>query len=305
MVYRDYYGDIYEVYSRGGDWSIANLSLPNFFRTYRAPRAWSTPVAYVRSDGINCVVYVGTDRHIYELSQFGDWQLKDLSLESGALASSVWAGPGTPAAYVRYDGTNSVVYVATDGHIHELTKGWGASAWYSWDLTVVTRAPSPQGTTVSAYVRSDGVSSVVYQGFDHHIHELGMSKSGLWQHGDVSYNAGASNEARPAADGHPVGYRSAGGYNSVVYRGENGQIYELLLSGDVSLSSRRWQFGDISGLAVAHTAVGGIAAYVRSDGMNSVVYKDAGGHICELSLVRGRWLFTDLSGTAGGSPLAR
>jgi hypothetical protein len=50
-----------------------------------APPANSTPSAYVRSDGINAVVYPGRDGHIYELFiGVAGWQVEDLTtLASG------------------------------------------------------------------------------------------------------------------------------------------------------------------------------------------------------------------------------
>jgi hypothetical protein len=97
-----------------------------------------------------------------------------------------------------------VVYRGFDSDIHELSLNPGASDWQTADLTNLAGAPSAAGDP-AAYARFDNVNSVVYRGFDEHIHELYLdSGAGVWQTADLS----ALMEAPPAADPNKFDFRA-------------------------------------------------------------------------------------------------
>jgi hypothetical protein len=114
VLFRDFSGNIEEFYlvPWGSSWRVANLSA-----LAQAPRAGGNPAPYVRSDGVNAVVYRGyNDLDIHELYYDGSaWRTEDLSLRTGAPPAL-----GDPAAYVRSDNVNSVVYRALEptGRVH-------------------------------------------------------------------------------------------------------------------------------------------------------------------------------------------
>ncbi|MBN1657427.1 MAG: hypothetical protein JXA93_03445 [Anaerolineae bacterium] len=95
---------------------------------------YSPPRGYARGDGVNCVVYAGSDTsagHLYELWLGDVWQPYELT-------SVPHAVPGyAPIGYVRADGISAVVYLGTDWHIHEIRLD---SAWRAADLTSLSRA---------------------------------------------------------------------------------------------------------------------------------------------------------------------
>src|SRR5262249_5573931 len=158
------------------------------------PATAGNPAVYVRSDGVNSVVYRGIDGHIHEIYlPFGAaaWHVGDLSALTGAPAAA-----GEPAAYVRSDDVNYVVYRGIDGHIHEIYLPFGATAWHVGDLSVLTGAPAAAGDPTS-YIRSDHVNAVVYSGLDDHVHEISLRLGApAWHVGDLSVLTGA-----PAAAG--------------------------------------------------------------------------------------------------------
>src|SRR6266496_5384770 len=89
-------------------------------------------------------------------------------------------------------------------------------------------------------------------------------------------------------------YRRSDDVNSVVFRGFDNSIYELFFI----LGASQWQLADLTGLAGASVgAAGHPACYVRSDRINSVVYRGIDGHIYELFLA-GAWRLNDLSAIA-------
>src|SRR5262249_31737109 len=87
-------------------------------------------------------------------------------------------------------------------------------------------APLAQGDPVTS-VRD--VSSVVYRGFDSHIHELSLSGGASgWGLNDLS-TAVMKQNWLPGAASDPASYGSTGdGAGSVVYRGFDGLIYQLV-----------------------------------------------------------------------------
>jgi len=79
-----------------------------------------------------------------------------------------------------------------------------------------------------------------------------------------------------------------------MFEDENNHIDELRLERD------GWHIADLSALTGAPIAFSPLAPYVRSDGINSVVYQDANNHIVELRLERDGWHVADLIALVGG-----
>ncbi len=199
-------------------------------------------------------------------------------------------------AYVRSDSVNAVVYEGNNFHIYELSLPFHGAAWNLGDLTQLTGAPlAASGPSLSnagepsAYVRSDNVSAVVYRGSDNHIHELSLALHGAaWEKGDLTALTGA-----PAAAWGPVAYRRSDSVNSVVFVGANHHIYEISLPFD----GKAWTVADLTALTGAPAAAASPAVYVRSDQVNSVVYRATNNQIYELYLPLGApaWKLGDLT----------
>ena len=118
------------------------------------------------------VYYHGTDGNIHELrwaTATNGWHYwgKPTQLAGAPLAS------GNPAGYV-FDAQNTehVVYLGTDGHIHELWRISGG-AWNHNDLIARLGAPLP-ATDPIGYIFDyfGGTQNVAYTSSDHHVIEL-------------------------------------------------------------------------------------------------------------------------------------
>lgn len=267
-------------------WKISAAVLVIFLSSVAA----LAQVGYVRSDGVNSVVYEGGDHHIDELFLLDDgWHLGDLTAQAGApLAAS------EPEPYVRSDGFNSVVYQGQDEHIYELYLFEGN--WYYGDLTAL--AGAPKGVFQQPYVRSDGINAVVYRSEDlatrNHVCELFLLPDS-WHFGDLTAEAGA-----PTASFGVHPYVRSDLINAVTYLGGPGtHIIELLLLPD------GWHFSDLTAQAGA-PAIGQPHPYVRSDGINSVVFRGdtATQDIDELFLLGDGWHFENISAPTGAPPAA-
>jgi hypothetical protein len=134
--------------------------------------------------------------------------------------------------------------------------------WIPLDLTAAAGSSLVASSDPSAYTRSDGLSSVVFRaGTD--VHELFKGPGGVWVLGTPSALASA-----PGAAGRPFGYTRSDGSNTIVYVSTAGHIIELLLTGST------WSFGDLSQISGnTSTAIGNPTAYVRLDGVESVVFR--------------------------------
>lgn len=259
----------------------------------------SSPMAYVRSDGLSTVVYAAyDDQHLHELAMFnGSWGHTDVS------AAAV--PPGLPTStdqfwgYVRGDKVSAIVYVAdADRHIHELARV--SSQWHDADLSAVAGDLGGAGTNedggLQGYVQADGTSAVVYVGQDGKIRELELY-GGKWHVNTIGLQGG-----QPVAGGVPMGYVRADGVNAVVYLGHDGHIHELS-----QVSSRVKGFGWVD--TDLNLAGGGLVfstgwpwPIVREDHVSAVMYTDTfatPAHVHQLALVNGHWKDTDLSAVAG------
>jgi len=290
VVYEGSDYHIYELYlPLGQGWNYGDLTAqtgaPLADRGREAYYA-GQPAAYIRSDEVNSVVYRGSNKHIYELYlPLGapSWKYGDLTAQTGAPLAK-WG----PVAYRRSDRVNAVVYVGADNHIYELYLPFGAPGWKYGDLTAQTGAPLAGSHALpAAYVRSDKVNAVVYVGADNHIYELYLPLGQGWKYGDLTAQTGAPLAGYEA----PAAYVRSDQVNSVVYVDKNNyRIYELYLP-----LGQGWKYGDLTAKTGAPTADGKLSGYVRSDGVNSVVYKGS-QYIAEVYLVPGQgWKYADLT----------
>jgi hypothetical protein len=193
----------------GQGWGDANLSdLGGGIQTILPP-----PSAYVTPDGPTArVVYTGfPDNDIHELSLLPGqgWVDHDISLGSGGPSAS-----SSPFGYVTYDGpTARVVYIGSDGDVHELHLSLGADVSPRPDLTIpvsslpVTDAPRPG-------VPADPSPAVPNNGSDRDLYGLRLESGG------------------PTSSGTPLAKALADGLSgSDPAPGRSGQLTVLPLEG--------------------------------------------------------------------------
>jgi hypothetical protein len=298
-----------ELYLGQNGWSWGSLS-----DLSRAPPGVGNPAAYVRSDGVNAVVYWATDGDLHEISlKHGGsgWADGDL------MVSSLWAPNcnghhSNPAAYVRSDSANAVVYCCTDtGTVWEIYLLNGATCW-QYAAVTSSGAPGCHGDVV-AYQRSDGVNAVLYVSPPtvggivqnrEDIWELASKEPTQdgWSSLDLSLSAAGDPDGGELAESvlGPSGWVQAhvlrNGTNSVVYVGGDQNVHELYLP-----LNGRWGYRNLAlaagGAPLAATRVFG---FNRSDGVTSYVFWDTGQHLQEITLAEdGQTWGHDLIPTAG------
>ena len=167
-----------------------------------------SPFPYVRSDGYNTVVYIGSDNQIHELSTLGTsgsatgpWSDSNLSVNSGDLVTS-----SEPWGYQRGDSCNSVIYIATDGLLHELFLFPGGS-WGSAVLPAVSPTVSLTARP-AGYIRPEGYpAAVVYRSTTGIVHEITLGTGG-WVDAVVPVPAGIAPLEQMFAHQAPTGKSS-------------------------------------------------------------------------------------------------
>ncbi len=254
-----------------------------------AARLASDPQAYVRYDGIESIAYTAVDQDIYEVYRYeGAWASGILSQYANAPYS---AGPAFP--YRRSDGYNSVVFRGLDQEIHEIYLYGGR--WYSGSLTGYTGASLAAGDP-KPFIRADNGNAVIFRTPDGELHEIYLLGFN-WFTGNLSLAAGAV-----AAQGDGYGYVRSDLQNAVVYRGVDSDIYELLAAYD----GHTWAALSLTAAAGMPKAKGDARGYVRSDGVDAVVYAGVDDHVYELRRVGASWEGEDISAaspTATGDPI--
>jgi hypothetical protein len=174
-----------------------------------------TPFPYVRSDGLNAIVYIGSDNHIHELTNAphsSTWYDGDLTAASGD-----WSRPASWLwAYKRSDNVNAVVFINDIGNLREmsLTPGTPCSATHSW-CTHPLPAVAPTATLrPSGYVRGDSLNTVIYVSNSNSIHELALL-SGVWHDGPLPMPPNITQISEPFAHQPPVDR------GSILFRAKN------------------------------------------------------------------------------------
>jgi hypothetical protein len=189
-------------------------------------------IGYVRtkrSQLHSAIVYVSANNHVIELLSNpavsyptinASFFWSDLTNDSYA---TVTVARGSAFPLVRADGINTVYYIASDNHIHELAN-LGVADWYDNDLYPVTGETVLPKSDAMAYTRSDGYDTVVFEGADSMIHELAYRSDRGWGHGTLP-SVGALNGMR----GRPFGYVRADSMNTIVYVSNKNSVHEIAL----------------------------------------------------------------------------
>ena len=277
-------GQIHELcVSAGGTWQHSNLSA-----LAGAPPAIQITAGYSWTAGnAKQIVYVGDDSHLHELSMVAgqNWRHVDLNVLTNAPL------PGSHSM-VGYEWTDrcskQLIYVARDGHVHELFCRAG-SIWEHMDLTELVHAPRAVDVMVGYEWRDARSQQIAIVSEDGHIHELYMVPGQSWQHVDLTTITSA-----PAATNILTGYAWDQGHSKqIAYVGLDGHIHELYVE-----SGQNWRHVDLTAISHAPiTPITSLVGYGWSAGNSKqVTYVDNEGNVCELWMpYHNNWQATNLS----------
>ena len=250
------------------------------------------------------VVYLTSDGHVHELyyplgATGPRWATTDVIADTGAPAA-VAGSALTSWADAHYQ---HVVYLTSDGHVHELYYPLGATGprWATTDVIADTGAPAAvAGSALTSWADAH-YQHVVYLTSDGHVHELyyPLGATGpRWATTDVIADTGA-----PAAvAGSALTSWADAHYQHVVYLTSDGHVHELYYP--LGATGPRWATTDVIADTGAPAAVAGSALTSWADAhYQHVVYLTSDGHVHELYYPLGatgpRWATTDVIADTG------
>ncbi len=247
--------------------------------------------SYWGSDGSEHINYISNNGHIHELfghpgATWGNNDLTSLSKGTPAQVGSALAG------YWGSDKSEHVAFIATNGHVQELSYRPGKS-WINNDLTALSRGITPaSGSTLSNYQGADQSAHVNFIGSDRHVHELYWLNG--WSDNDLT---SLSKGVAPAPRSALSAYLGSDSSIHVNFIGSDGHVHELYwLNG--------WSDNDLTALSggAAPTSASMLSGYWGSDSSVHVNFISDDGQLHELSILSaGNWSDKDLTSLSKGT----
>ena len=229
-------GHVHQLWWNGDPWKTADLTTA----TGGANAVAGT--LFTRPNGGTGMVYVGTDGNVWFL-----WNSSGNTATTSAWHSASLSGiAGAPAAasatqlYSYLDGSNNqvVLYVGTDGHVHELW--WNGDPWKTADLTALTGGPNAVAGT--AFTRPNGGTGIAYLGTDGNVWYFWNSTNNSattsgWHNASLTGIAGAPTAASTT---ELYSFLDGSSNQNVLYVGTDGHVHQLWWNGDP------WKTADLS-----------------------------------------------------------
>ena len=225
---------IHELYRSSGasptDWTDNDLTA---LASAVQPHSNTALVSYWGSDSSQHVFFTGTDDHVHELyiaPGTNGWADNDLTALTEGLAP-----PNANTALAglwNTDSSQNLLYIGTDGDIHELFIVPGPVGWAQHSLTKVGHAVAPNlGTALDVYTGTDGSMHINFFGVDGHVHELynhpGAAGAG-WVDNDLTKMANAVDPV--VGDRELHGYWGNDSSQHVNFIGADGDLHELYIA---------------------------------------------------------------------------
>jgi hypothetical protein len=244
-----------------------------------APKAAGAPSG-AAIQATTSIVYRDGNGHMQNLfvDANGQPSVVDLSTLTGARKAS-----GDPFTYVEASTNNLIVlYRGDDNHVHVIYWGPGTSWFGHEDANSLAgpRARDAAGDPVG-YVGPGNIGHLIYRGSDAHLHVIWSPVGG----GPVGYDdltaaARANGYNAPDALGNPSAYVNSQGTHIVVYRGNDGHIWDLYWDTGAVVAE------NITGFTGSPQAGGDpFVYYIPAHDLNQIVYREGpnnAGRLIEL-----------------------
>ena len=247
-----------------------------------APKAAGAPSG-AAIQATTSIVYRDGNGHMQNLfvNANGQPSVVDLSTLTGARKAS-----GDPFTYVEASTNNLIVlYRGDDNHVHVIYWGPGTSWFGHEDANRLAgpRARDASGDPVG-YVGPGNIGHLIYRGSDNHLHVIWSPVGG----GPVGYDdltaaARAAGYNAPDALGNPSAYVNSQGTHIVVYRGNDGHVWDLYWDTGAVVAE------NITGFTGSPLAAGDpFAYYIPAFDFGQIVYR-AGSDQVNGSLIELFW----------------
>ena len=218
VIYRSSDGHLHAIY-----WHANEVAAQEDLFWTPFPAAAGDPSAYF-GGGSNVIAYRGKDGEIHTIY----WSGADAAgHDSLSAVAGMPHAAGDPIAYHflrEGQDTHQVTYRATDGQIIELW--WvGAAPVQGFSPSAAAGAPPAASDPAAYYNPEADAKYVTYISADGHIHECRWKPGGPVAHSDLTIDTGA-----PLGQGQPSAFYVSGPRTRhVVYKGQDGHVYEIVL----------------------------------------------------------------------------
>jgi len=216
------------LWTPAGGWSSSTVDAT-------APAAVGTSLSGHMTSNSEEVFYLGSNRHVYELwrhSQNSDgWHLTDVTM---ANVTKPIAAAGSPLAgfYDSTAGTDSMFYLGTDQHVHELLFST-TGLWSGLDLTKLTGAQEPAtNSRLAAHINTNngGSEEVDFVDTSENVLELWA-----WSSSQTTWHVNSFPGREVAASGTPLSTDMSEGDDQIYYIGADDNIFEAI--GNVNITT--------------------------------------------------------------------
>jgi hypothetical protein len=259
--------------------------------------AGSALTSYINPSGIDHIVFLGSNQHVYQLRYNGSWTTQDLTSLAGA---GVAASGSALTTFVDSKGNEHVLYLDPSQHVHQL---YYNGTWSDQDLTAETgNTLAASGSHLTSFddeicgLTGGHGQHVVYLGTNLHVYQLYWN--GNWSNQDLTAISGnhlaASGSALTSFDDVPNG----GCNEHIFYLDASAHVNQLYYNGG-------WSNQDLTASTGNHTAAAGssLTGFEGGDGHNHVFYLSPTPQVHQL-YYNGSWADQDLGGSpASGSAL--
>jgi len=217
------------LWTPAGGWSSSTVNAT-------APAAVGTSLSGHMTSKSEEVFYLGSNQHVYELwrrSQNSDgWHFTDVTMANG---SKPIAAVGSPLAgfYDSTAGTDSMFYLGTDQHVHELLFST-TGLWSGLDLTVLTGAQEPAtNSKFAAHINTNngGSEEVDFVDTSENVLELWA-----WSSSQTTWHVNSFPGREAAASGTPLSTNMNGGVDQIYYIGADDNIFEAISNVNITTS---------------------------------------------------------------------
>jgi hypothetical protein len=271
IAYRDTSGSLHELWrdAQGG------TGTTNLTANAGAPPAAGSPFAYVDTRrNTEILLYRGGDGTVHSLY----WSTGAVGHDN--LSGSAGAPPahGDPVGYyVHAADANHVIYRSADNHLHELSWIGVDPVVYGGNLTWAISAPRAAGDP-TAFVNAPGVNIVVYRSEHNQILSL------YWTDGPTGVDDLSGVAGTPPAAGEPFAYYTPhDDMHHVVYRAQDGHLWELFWTGAAPVAGR-----DLTWLSGAPAATDNpMAHYSAGTNTKHVIYRSLDTRLHDISWTAG------------------
>ena len=289
ILWRGSDGNIYSTHAPNGNWETysptwSKIGIPPGVKAASDPVPTPTP-----NGGWDGIVWRGSDGNIYKThAPNGNWETFSPTWSKKGIPSGVTPAGNPKLVPTANGGWTGILWRGSDGNIystHAPNGNWEtySPTWSKIGIPPGVKAASDPVPTPSVKL---GWTGIVWRGSDGNIYRT-HAPNGNWE----TFSPTWSKKGIPSgvkAVANPVPAPAAEGWNGILWRGSDGNIYRSYApAGEWETYSPTWSK---KGIPPGVTPIGEIAASpTTADGWDGIIWSGSDGNIYETHRDSGDW----------------